>query len=402
MIRPRTKPSHYAWAFHEGRWVVQPYFSKTFGGFWTDPDQSGRSTSRRVIFTCKSGEPARALLANGLKSIGVFAEQCGIGPESIGKLTLVTTTVSALKKMPTPCQQLIAKGFDALSHIKVIEEDKHSIKSVTLPFSVTDTVIRRGPMIYLNLPKKATSVHSLDALHGTFVPILAECRSTWGWNPPSIELFCHTHSASIMGLAFNPGNSIARRVSLSDHLLTRYDLAGVGRVFAHELCHHAREELKAPSKDPHDALFVEMLAMVDPLVKTDPSNALGFRSTVLNQVAAAESDAIAVRKAALVSGNLQIALRSLKGGTVSVSLMSGNGRPRKVGNLSDVIIDEVMKAVGSSDIWDIPVTSDRASSDRPNRKGTLPGTRPLGVYLFHWAEGWPTIMGKLPAKYGLE
>jgi hypothetical protein len=76
-----------------------------------------------------------------------------------------------------------------------------------------------------------------------------------------------------MGLALDPGSG-KHVISLSQTLLSDYDIATVGRVIAHELCHHYREENwpRVRSRfidDAHDARFATELAKIDPLVSLD-------------------------------------------------------------------------------------------------------------------------------------
>lgn len=145
---------------------------------------------------------------------------------------------------------------------------------------MTGTVYELDGIRY-KFTKQDLRVHSLEEVHAAVSAVIQSCWKNWQWEPVGLRIQTHS-SRSTMGMAFDPGSG-NHLISLSKTLLKEYDIAGVARVVAHELCHHFREEkwprlpLIKKAVGYHDKHFCRALSQIDPLI--DENNCTYFDQT---------------------------------------------------------------------------------------------------------------------------
>jgi hypothetical protein len=113
------------------------------------------------------------------------------------------------------------------------------------------------------------SAHDITAIHDAVVRALDRAADVWKWRGSGIKIQFNESSRAI-GLAWSPGSGAKtgeRRICLNVKLVSEYVIESVYRVLIHELCHHAREEVRPRDQsfgDVHDTLFRSMLIEADP------------------------------------------------------------------------------------------------------------------------------------------
>lgn len=407
MIGRVRKPDLYEWGYFQGHWVVIGRYRER-NAPWTNPSADNKSFPSWLLFWQQPGRglAIAAMPMDPRAAYQILHEEVGV---SFDQIDIGTTICKGVNGMPTPCRKMVEVGLPEIMEARVVREHRGTLAGIQIDTQITAPVETRNDITYINLAGAPTKTHSIDALHRTLLPILVECRQTWGWQVPAVEVFTHKGNR-VMGAAYRPGNGILRRISFNERLLQEYDLAAIGRTWAHELCHHAREEL-APRRMPrgaastyyHDSLFCQMLGQVDPLVLDNQNECVYFEDEMLPEVAVAKSQAKAKRlkatQASLQSEQARVLMRFLKNKTISVYLEAG-GKTVKIGTLGTTTLDAISRILDTENILHMEVALHPGSSAWAKRSANYIEGGTLGEHLQRWAVNYPQLMMPVWEKWG--